>query len=126
MKIKNFRELKVWLLGKELSLEIYKLTRCFPHHEMYGLTSQMRRCVVSIPSNIAEGFNRYHNREYRQFLYFSLGSCAELETQLEIAKDLCYVSQEEASKILEKIDYESKMLRNLIKKLMQKQDTLHE
>jgi len=67
--------------------------------------------VISIPSDIAEGFNRFHNKEYRQFLYIALDSCAELETQLEIAHDLDYVISGEYETILESIDHESKMLR---------------
>lgn len=65
----------------EITKEIYRLTSNFPKEEQYGLVSQMRRSAVSIPSNVAEGFNRNHNKEYRQFLYIALGSCAELETQ---------------------------------------------
>lgn len=75
-------------MGKDIVLAIYKITASFPKEEIYGLTSQMRRAAISIPSNIGEGFNRYHNREYKQFLYVALGSCAELETQIEIAFDL--------------------------------------
>lgn len=78
----------------------------------------MQRPVVSIPSNIAEGFNRYQNKEYKQFLYISLGSCAELETQIEIASELNYINKKQKEGLLEKLDYESRMLRNLIKKLI--------
>ncbi len=92
-KIRNFRDLDVWQLGKKLVIDIYKITQSLPNKEIYGLVSQMRRAVISIPSNIAEGFNRSHNREYRQFLYIALGSCAELETQIEIAFELKYVKE---------------------------------
>ena len=64
-KIKNFRDLDVWKLGKEITIDVYSITKSFPKEETYGLTSQIRRASVSIPSNIAEGFNRYHNKEYR-------------------------------------------------------------
>lgn len=77
----------------------------------------MRRAAVSIPSNIAEGFNRYHNKEYRQFLYIALGSCAELETQLEISSDLKLIKDESKDEMIQKISHETGMLRNLIKKL---------
>jgi four helix bundle protein len=117
MKIRNFRELEVWKLGKEIVLDVYRVTKDFPKEEMYGLVSQMRRAVVSIPSNVAEGFNRKHNREYRQLLYVALGSCAELETQVEVAHDLGYLSIGDRDKLLEKLDHESRMLRNLIKRL---------
>jgi four helix bundle protein len=117
MKIRNFRELEVWKLGKEIVLDVYRVTKDFPKEEMYGLVSQMRRAVVSIPSNVAEGFNRKHNPEYRQLLYVALGSCAELETQVEVAHDLGYLSIGDRDKLLEKLDHESRMLRNLIKRL---------
>jgi len=83
-KIKNFQDLRIWQKGIEVVKDIYILTKKFPKEELYGLTSQMRRSAVSIPSNIAEGFRRYHNKEYKQFLYIALGSCAELETQIII------------------------------------------
>ena len=116
-KIKNFRDLDVWKLGKEIVVDIYKITRIFPREEIYGLTSQMRRAAVSIPSNVAEGFNRYHNKEYKQFLYIALGSCAELETQSEVAFELGFIQESSRNELIEKIDHESRMLRNLIKKL---------
>ncbi len=87
-KIINFQDLRIWQKGIETVKDIYILTKRFPKEELYGLTSQMRRSAVSIPSNIAEGFRRYHNKEYRQFLYIALGSCAELETQIIIAYEL--------------------------------------
>ena len=77
----------------------------------------MRRAAVSIPSNVAEGFNRFHNKEYCQFLYIALGSCAELETQVEISSDLGFVQQNIRDLIIEKLDHETRMLRNLVKKL---------
>ena len=116
-KIKNFRDLDVWKLGMELIVEVYGLTKSFPKEEVYGLVSQMRRAAVSIASNIAEGFNRYHNKEYRQFLFVSLGSCAELETQIEASSILGYISQDTKDKTIERLDHEARMLRNLIKRL---------
>ena len=116
-KIKNFRDLDVWQLAMEIVVDIYEYTKIFPKEELYGLVSQMRRAAVSIPSNIAEGFNRYHNKEYRQFLYIALGSCAELETQVEVSVTLVYITQAGRDKIIEKLDHESRMLRNLIKRL---------
>lgn len=83
-KIKSFRDLDVWKLGKEIVLDVYTITKSFPREELYGLTSQMCRASISISSNIAEGFLRRNNNEYRQFLYIALGSCGELETQLEL------------------------------------------
>jgi len=116
-KIKNFRDLDVWRLAMEIVGDIYKYTKAFPKEEIYGLVSQMRRSAVSIPSNIAEGFNRYHNKEYRQFLYIALGSCAELETQIEVSLLLGYITQDVKDKTIEKLDHQSRMLRNLIKRL---------
>lgn len=76
-KIKGFKDLRIWQKGIEIVKDIYEITKPFPKEELYGLTSQMRRCAISIPSNIAEGFKRYHNKEYKQFLYITLGSSAE-------------------------------------------------
>ena len=117
MKIMNFRDLEIWKLGKEIVLDVYRTTGPFPKDEMYGLVSQMRRASVSIPSNVAEGFNRLHNKEYRQLLYVALGSCAELETQVEIAADLGYLEGTLQDRLIEKLDHETRTIRNLIKKL---------
>lgn len=116
-KITNFRDLNVWRKGIEIVKDIYKIVKRFPKEELYGLVSQMQRCSVSIPSNIAEGFNRVHNKEYKQFLYIALGSCAELETQIEIATELEYIGSDKKDFLLEKLNHESRMLTNLIKKL---------
>ena len=117
MKIVQFRDLKVWQLGKEIVLDVYRITKQFPREKRYGLMAQMRQAAVSIPSNVAEGFNRVHNKEYRQFLYVALGSCAELDTQVEIARDLGYLDQAKYRPLVEQLDHETRMLRNLIKKL---------
>lgn len=116
MGIKCFRDLEIWKLGKEIVIDVYKVTKDFPEEERFGLISQMRRASVSIPSNIAEGFNRFQNKEFRRFLYISLGSCAELETQIEISHDLEYMNEQEKVIILDKIKFESRMISNLIKK----------
>ena len=116
-KIKTYRDLDIWNSGIQIVKDIYEITENFPKYELYGLTSQMRRAGISIPSNIAEGFRRYHNKEYKQFLYVSLGSCAELETQITISKELEYISEEKEAFLLEKTDHLSRMIMNLIKKL---------
>jgi four helix bundle protein len=116
-KIRNFRDLNIWKNGIEIVKAIYTVSDTFPKHEMYGLINQMQRAAVSIPSNIAEGFNRFHNKEYKQFLFVALGSCAELETQIEISFELKYIDKETKVKMLEKIEYESRMIRSLVKKL---------
>lgn len=116
-KIKSYRDLDIWNAGIRLVKGIYKLTEKFPKHEVYGLVSQMRRSAISIPSNVAEGFRRYHNKEYRQFLYTALGSCAELETQITISKELEYIEKNKEIVLLEKLDHLCRMISNLIKKL---------
>jgi four helix bundle protein len=95
--------------------EIYNLTRSFPKDEIYGLTGQLRRVAVSIPSNIAEGFSRFHNKEYRQFLYMSLGSCAELITQLIIASRMQYAPEKIIDAMIDETEQISKMTMSLIK-----------
>ncbi|MBN1975621.1 MAG: four helix bundle protein [Sedimentisphaerales bacterium] len=116
-KIKSFRDLKIWQRGIQLVEEIYSLSKSFPKEEIYGLQSQIRRSAVSIPSNIAEGFARLHNKEYRNFLYIALGSCAELTTQIIIAARLNYIEHTKADKTISEIEEISKMTMNLIKKL---------
>jgi four helix bundle protein len=117
MPIKNFRELEIWKRSVDLVEYIYKATNDFPKDELYGLTSQLRRAAVSIPSNIAEGFTRLHNREYKQFLYVSLGSCSEVITQLIIAEKLGYIEKKKADRLIDEIEQISKMTMSLIKKL---------
>jgi len=116
-KIKNFQDLRIWQIGIEVVKDIYVLTKKFPKEELYGLTSQMRRSAISIPSNIAEGFRRYHNKEYKQFLYIALGSCAELETQIIIANELDYINETNKTELIEKIKYICRMTVKLINKL---------
>lgn len=116
--IKSHKDLKAWQESMLLVVAIYKISEHFPETEKFGLTSQIRRCAVSIPSNIAEGFARKGNKELLQFLYISLGSLAELETQYEIAKNLNYI--EESEEITSKIIFIRIMLSNLIKSIKNK------
>jgi len=109
--------LRIWQIGIEVVKDIYILTKKFPKEELYGLTSQMRRSAISIPSNIAEGFRRYHNKEYKQFLYIALGSCAELETQIIIANELDYINKTNRTELIEKVKYICRMTVKLIQKL---------
>jgi four helix bundle protein len=106
--MKWHHNLEVWKRSIELVTEIYKISDHFPRHETYGLTQQMRRAAVSIPSNIAEGAGRKGAREFVQFLSMAKGSVAELETQLLIAIKLNYL--EDASHLLQELDEISKML----------------
>lgn len=96
-----------------LVLSIYDLTNKFPKSEIYGLSSQMRRAAVSIPSNIAEGYMRYHKKEYSQFISISFASGAELETQLELSKRLNYITASEYSKAVLLLNEIMKMLNRL-------------
>ena len=89
----HYRDLIAWQKAKRLALDVYRCTRKFPRDEIYGLTSQMRRAAVSVPSNIAEGKGRYSQKELVHFLYLARGSLLELETQLSIARDLEYIDQ---------------------------------
>ncbi len=108
------KDLDVWKLGIDLVEKIYQITTEFPASEKYGLSSQIRRSAVSIPSNIAEGAARNSNKDYIRFLYISLGSLSELETQLIIAERINYLKSLE---ILEDIKLIRKKLINLIKYL---------
>ena len=114
-KIRNFKDLKIWQRGVELVKLIYVMTNSFPADEKYGLVSQMRRSAVSVPSNIAEGFMRRHNKEYKQFLYIALGSLAELETRIIISKELNFITTDHYTGTLSVIDELSKMTTGLIK-----------
>jgi len=91
MKTESFKDLIVWQKSYKLVLEIYMITSSFPKSETYGLSQQMRKAAVSIPSNIAEGYGRKHKAEYNQFLAIAYGSLLELETQFLLAKDLKYI-----------------------------------
>jgi len=96
---KSFKDLIVWQKARDLAVAVYRLTEQFPKSELYGLTSQMRRAVVSISSNIAESYHRFHRKEKQQFLSVAFGSGSELESQIEIARvlypDLDYQKVEE-------------------------------
>ena len=106
------KDLDVWKLGIELVEDIYKITKLFPNDELYGMVSQMRRASVSIPSNIAEGYARDSKKELIHYLYISLGSLSELETQLIISTNLGYIKDESK---LGDIEILRRMLLNLIK-----------
>ena len=111
---KPHKKLKVWQLGMEIVMDVYKLTESFPEGEKYGLTSQMRRCAVSIPSNIAEGAARNTKKEFVNFLHIAQGSLAELETQLEISLRLKLIGKDFWVVLDSKLLEEDKMLSGLI------------
>jgi four helix bundle protein len=100
MAVNSFRDLRVWQAAMDLVEHVYRATECFPKAEVYGLTSQTRRAAVSVPSNIAEGHARAHTSEYLHHLSYAQASLAETETQVEIARRLGYLVEEQASKIV--------------------------
>lgn len=95
-----FSDLRVWQHAMRLTLDIYRSTTNFPKHEVYGLSQQMRRAAVSVPSNIAEGKGHKSDRELSRFLFHARGSLLELQTQLMIAKELQYLTEAEANRLL--------------------------
>ena|SRR3989344_2518110 len=110
---KSFKDLIVWQKSRDLAVEMYKLTEQFPKSELYGLTNQMRRAVISISSNIAESYHRFHKKEKQQFLAIAFGSGSELESQIEIAKILLpKLNYEEAEKLVTEV---MKILNNFLK-----------
>ncbi len=116
MKISSYKELIAYKKSYELVREIYRVTRSFPKDEIYGLTSQMRRASISIPSNIAEGYMR-GSKEYAQFLKIALGSSAELETQIRLSKDLGFLKDSDSNKLNGLIVEVMKLLTVYLKKL---------
>ena len=101
MEIESFRELRVWQAAMELTLAVYDLTKGFPNEERYGLTSQLRRAAVSVPSNIAEGHTREGTREYLYFISVAQASLAELVTQLDLAARLGYLTPNDVAPSLD-------------------------
>ena len=97
MAINSYRDLNVWQRGMDLAEQVYRITKKLPNAEIYGLISQMRRAVVSIPSNIAEGYARKSSNAYRHFLLIALGSNSELETQLILCKRIGYLTDEDTT-----------------------------
>lgn len=115
--MKNFKNLKVWQKGIEVVVNLYKKTEDFPKEEIYGLTSQIKRSAISIPSNIAEGAGRGTDKDFNRFLDVALGSSFELETQLIIANKLDFLSDENFDKLNQQIDEEQKMIIGLQRSL---------
>jgi four helix bundle protein len=115
--MKTHKDLEVWKQSIEMVTQIYALTRNFPKEELYGLTNQIRRAAVSVPSNIAEGAGRNSNKELLHFLYFSVGSLSELETQIIIAHNLKYLNHEQKQDVDIILSRIFKMLSGLINSL---------
>lgn len=110
LSMHNYLELKIWQEGRILVKEVYSITTKFPSEEVYGLTSQIRRAVVSIPSNIAEGTGRNTDKEFCRYLEFAIGSLFEVQTQIILANDLDYISAQDFNRINDKIVYLIRML----------------
>jgi four helix bundle protein len=115
--MKTYRDLIVWQKSIQFVTNVYKATHKFPQEELYGLTSQIRRCSVSIPSNIAEGYGRKSTQDYLRFLRISMGALFELQTQIEIALNLKYLQQEDFNGLFESIRELERMLSSLISKV---------
>ena len=120
--MKTHKDLDVWKRSVEFVTSVYEITKTFPKDEVYGLTNQIRRAAVSIPSNIAEGAGRNHDKEFIQFLYIALGSCTELETQLIISGNLKYVNSDKLDKMLLELDVLGKMISGLIRAVRKRSD----
>ena len=108
--MEGHRDLLVWQKSMDLVVKIYEITNQFPKSEIYGLSGQMQRAAVSIPSNIAEGQTRSHVKEFLQFLSMAQGSLAEVQTQIELAGRLRYLSAEQIESTLQRADSLSKQL----------------
>ncbi|MBP6470961.1 MAG: four helix bundle protein [Chloroflexi bacterium] len=115
-EIRSYRDLLVWQRAMDFSVHVYQVTSSFPSSEMYGLTNQMRRAAVSIPSNIAEGHMRTRS-EFGHFLRIARGSLAELETQLELAQRIGYLPQSQHAELTTELSVIGKQLTNLTKKI---------
>ncbi len=115
--MRDYKKYDIWKLGHQVTLDMHKLSQDFPKEEIYGITSQMRRCAYSIPSNIAEGCVRESDAEFRRFLIISQGSASELEYFTILAKDLGYIKQSAFSSLNNNVNRVKRSLNNLIKQL---------
>ena len=114
---KRYRDLDVWQRSMRLAKEIYKVTQRFPADERFGLINQLRRAAVSVPSNLAEGHARFGAGEFSRFISITMGSVAELETQILLSSDLSYIDGATADELLTELDGIGKMLRGLAKSI---------
>ncbi|HET7394354.1 MAG TPA: four helix bundle protein [Candidatus Binatia bacterium] len=117
---KPHKKLEAWKQSMDLVTEIYKTTKEFPTQELYGITNQVRRAAVSVPSNIAEGAARQTKKEFRNFLHVAQGSLSELDTQIEIASRLGYIDSNYRKSLAEKMEPIDKMITGLIRHLSKK------
>lgn len=126
MATSNYKQLRVWQNGMELVRRVYRLTRGFPRHEVFGLSSQVQRAAVSVPANIAEGHTRGTTKEFLRYVTIAHGSLAELETMFMAARDLQYIDAQSFDQLADLCDATGKMLgalrRALVKKLRSQKD----
>ena len=115
--MRDYKKLNIWEKSYKLGLSIYTVTQSFPKEEVYGLTSQLRRCAISVPSNIAEGSRRSTEKDFKSFLHIAYGSLAEIEVQIMYATDLEYISKKDSETLLQEISEISKMVNAFIAKL---------
>lgn len=115
--MRDFKDLKVWEKAHRLTLAAYKATSTFPQHELFGLTSQLRRASVSIPANIAEGCGRSGSPELARFLRIAFGSASELEYHIILSADLCYLNKSNSEHLIKQVTEVKRMLTSLIQKL---------
>jgi four helix bundle protein len=115
--MKDFRQLKVWEKLHQLALAIYKATKEFPKEELYGLTSQIRRASMSIPTNIVEGCGRNTDKEFARFLQIAMGSASEAEYQLILARDLGFLPNDSYERLHNEVEEVKRMLASLLKTL---------
>ena len=116
----SYKDLIFYQKSFALCLKVYKVAGNFPGSELYGLTSQIRRAAVSIPSNIAEGQRRGNTKEFIQFLYIALGSCAELETQISLSIELKFIKPDDGKSLLEDVDEVNRLIYRTIQSLEKK------
>ena len=116
----NYKELKIWQKSIDVAVKVYEITKDFPREELYGLTSQIRRSAISIPSNISEGYGKDGNKDYLKFLNIGISSLFEMQTQLEIAYNLKYITEIQFNKINEESKEIERMLSSFIRKIRER------
>lgn len=119
---KSYRDLEVWQRSMKLAKRVYQVTQKFPTDERFGLTNQLRRASVSVPSNLAEGHARFGAGEFARFISIAMGSVAEIETQILLSADLAYLKAEASDELLSELETIGKMLRGLAKSIAKRRN----
>ena len=119
---KSYRDLEVWQKSMRLAKRVYQITQKFPSDERFGLTNQLCRAAVSVPSNLAEGHARFGSGEFSRFISITMGSVAEIETQILLSNDLGYITSEITQEVLGELDAIGKMLRGFAKSIQRRRD----